>query len=204
MTSTARCPLQTRFLKIEISLADLVCCSVFKPKFHLICNPAIIVMTLCLIMIHLRYRSLTRSRGSKITLNQRGSVSVHSPWLALAVTHIQSERNSSDITKRYVSEVNSLCLIGAVVALELQEVHRIQKPVIDIGWSGINKDLIAAFFNVMSAFVSMTSKSPKMSQNIVVLCVISGFRHGVNEICALLGFYTAQNSGLLPTFWGQP
>jgi hypothetical protein len=31
-------------------------------------------------------------------------------------------------------------------------------------------------------------------------CVIAGFSRSVNEICALLGFYTAQNGSLLPTF----
>ena len=30
--------------------------------------------------------------------------------------------------------------------------------------------------------------------------VISGFKHGVNEICALLGFYAASVGGFLPTF----
>jgi hypothetical protein len=31
-------------------------------------------------------------------------------------------------------------------------------------------------------------------------CVISGFHRGVNEMCALLRFYTAQNGSFLPTF----
>ena len=31
-------------------------------------------------------------------------------------------------------------------------------------------------------------------------CVIAGFSRSVNEICALLGFYAAQNGSLLPTF----
>jgi hypothetical protein len=31
--------------------------------------------------------------------------------------------------------------------------------------------------------------------------MISGLRQGVNEICTLLRFYTAQNAGLLATFW---
>jgi hypothetical protein len=34
-------------------------------------------------------------------------------------------------------------------------------------------------------------------------CVVAGFRRSVNEICALLGFYTAQNVSLLPTFRGN-
>ena len=32
------------------------------------------------------------------------------------------------------------------------------------------------------------------------MCVISGFGRGVNEICALLGFYAASIGSLLPTF----
>ena len=32
------------------------------------------------------------------------------------------------------------------------------------------------------------------------LCVISGFRLGVNEIRALLGFYAAQKVSFIPTF----
>lgn len=144
MTSTTRCPLQTRFLKIEISLADLVCCSIFKPNFHHICNPANFVMALCLIMIHLRYKSLTKSAGCKRTPNQRGYISVHCPLLALAVTHIHSERNSSDITKSYVSNVHPFCLIGGDVAVQVQEIRRIQKTVIDNEWEGIKKDMIAA------------------------------------------------------------
>jgi hypothetical protein len=31
-------------------------------------------------------------------------------------------------------------------------------------------------------------------------CVISGLRHSVNEICAILEFYAAQNGNLVPTF----
>ena len=33
-----------------------------------------------------------------------------------------------------------------------------------------------------------------------VLCMISGFRRGINEICALLGFHAAQKGNFLPTF----
>jgi hypothetical protein len=32
-------------------------------------------------------------------------------------------------------------------------------------------------------------------------CVISGFGRGVNEICAVLGFYAALIGSFLPTFW---
>jgi len=31
-------------------------------------------------------------------------------------------------------------------------------------------------------------------------CMIAGFTRSVNEVCALLGFYAAQNGSLLPTF----
>jgi len=34
--------------------------------------------------------------------------------------------------------------------------------------------------------------------------VISGLRRGVNEICALLGFYPARIGILLPKFWDSP
>jgi hypothetical protein len=67
--------------------------------------------------------------------------------LSLAVTHIQSERNSSDIRKRYASDVHFLCFIGSVVAVEVYDVNRIQKTVIDNEWEGINKDMIAACLN---------------------------------------------------------
>jgi hypothetical protein len=39
-----------------------------------------------------------------------------------------------------------------------------------------------------------------MTTPIITNLVISGFRHGVNEICALLGFYTAENGSSLPPF----
>jgi hypothetical protein len=117
-------------------------------------------------------------------------ISFQRPWLALAVTHIQSDRNSSDITKRYVSDSHFLCLRGGDVAVEVCEVQRIQKTVIDKDWEGINKDVIAACLHVMSAFVSMKSKSHKCHRK-PSLCAISGFSCGVNEICALVGFYTA-------------
>jgi hypothetical protein len=34
----------------------------------------------------------------------------------------------------------------------------------------------------------------------VGMCVISGFRRDVDEICALLGYYTALNGSSVPTF----
>ena len=43
--------------------------------------------------------------------------------------------------------------------------------------------------------------TPKPSPKIqVVLCVTLGFSHGVNENCALLGFYAAKNDTFLPMF----
>jgi hypothetical protein len=36
--------------------------------------------------------------------------------------------------------------------------------------------------------------------NVSVKSVISGFRRDVDEICALLGYYTASNGNPLPTF----
>jgi hypothetical protein len=33
-----------------------------------------------------------------------------------------------------------------------------------------------------------------------VLCVVSGFRRGVNEICALLELYAASNGSFIPMF----
>jgi len=41
------------------------------------------------------------------------------------------------------------------------------------------------------------------NETIHVLCLISGFSRGINEICALLGFY-ATKSSLLPTFRDIP
>ena len=37
-----------------------------------------------------------------------------------------------------------------------------------------------------------------------IQCVISSFRHDVNEICALLGCYTAYHAKYLPTFRDDP
>jgi hypothetical protein len=34
-----------------------------------------------------------------------------------------------------------------------------------------------------------------------VVCVILGFRHKVDENCALLGYYTASSGTFLLTFW---
>jgi hypothetical protein len=35
---------------------------------------------------------------------------------------------------------------------------------------------------------------------VATLCVISGFRRNVDEICALLGYYAAQSGNSVPTF----
>jgi len=34
----------------------------------------------------------------------------------------------------------------------------------------------------------------------LILCVISGFHHNVDKICALLGYYAAYSGNSLPTF----
>jgi hypothetical protein len=34
-----------------------------------------------------------------------------------------------------------------------------------------------------------------------VIILISGFRHDSDEICALLGYYSASCGNYLPTFW---
>jgi hypothetical protein len=50
----------------------------------------------------------------------------------------------------------------------------------------------SAFFTRSGAVTSLFSA--------MYICVISGFRSGVNEVCALLVCYAVQNGNLLPTF----
>jgi len=38
-------------------------------------------------------------------------------------------------------------------------------------------------------------------KNSELLCMISGFRHNVEEICALFGYYAAQNGNSVLMFW---
>ena len=61
---------------------------------------------------------------------------------------------------------------------------------------------IVAFFNPSTKFLD---GSLNVSRNLLKSRIkISGFRRGVHEICALLGFYAALNCILLPTFWDNP
>jgi hypothetical protein len=41
---------------------------------------------------------------------------------------------------------------------------------------------------------------PQYVSIVMIMCVISGFCHHVNEICALLEFYTEKDGGSIPTF----
>jgi hypothetical protein len=47
-----------------------------------------------------------------------------------------------------------------------------------------------------ATIVAMTMMTTPIVRNLV----ISGFHHGVNKICVLLGFYIAENISFLPPF----
>jgi hypothetical protein len=86
-------------------------------------------------------------------------------------------------------------------------VHRTRlKLRFDIPWDCNGEDYHSGLATIINFFIENDPIKWLLVHNqdvqhAIQFCAISGFRHGVNEICALSRFYVALNGGLLPVLW---